>query len=93
MKGKRSESTYSNGTYGELTLTKPHQNGGGNTGVSTSSRGGGIIIIIIISSSSSSSSSSSTRIHEYKVLLFMHADDMLSAVTPRMKSKTVPIYP
>jgi len=56
----RSESTYSKGTYGKLTLTKPHQNGGGNTGVSTSSRGGG-------SSSSSSSSSSSTRIHELKL--------------------------
>jgi hypothetical protein len=85
----RSESTYSNGIYGELTLRKPHQNGGGNTGVSISSidgGGGG-------GGSGGGSSSSSTRIHECEVLLFMRADGMTSALTPRLKSKTAPIYP
>jgi hypothetical protein len=85
----RGESTYSKGIYGELTLTKPHQNRGCNTGVCISSRGGGGGSI----SSSSSSSSSSTRIHESEVLLFMHADDIAPALTPRLKSKIVPIYP
>ena len=81
----RSESTYSKGTYGELALTKPHQNGGANTGVSTSSRSGGGGV--------GSSSSSSTPIHECKFLLFVHADGRASALTLRLKSKTVPIYP
>jgi len=71
------------------THTKPHQNGGDNTGVSTSSRGGGGGSSSSgggsSSSSSSSSSNSSTRIHECMVLLFMHVDDMASALTPQIE--------